>query len=411
MVPTQVSLGKSSHKNPKGRIRDAHQQVKVTLLIAFIFGILAVITTFINNDTGRWLPLHLFFTGTLLLAISGATQLFSVAWSAAQPPSQILVNTQRTFVIVGALGLGASRSLNWPSAFVASFGTILTLSIVVLMYLLHRIHKRAIQRRFRGVYFSYLIALSCGLLGTVFGSALVTGQVTSEYVGLRDAHLIVNLFGLVGLVISATLPSFIATQVRMKMSRLATPKMHLTITSAMMLGLLTCVIGTGLTRRNISIAGMAIYIGGIIAYIFMLPKISIKQIKWAGPRLFMILTGVFWWLAACVSFIVESASNNIIAGSYIVPMLVVGGYAQIFLGSIAYFGPIMTARNHEMRTTNLHITRAWPTYFAWNTIALCVVLKLPNFILWTAGVITAIDVLTRFAFMLRTTKVQHAIDQ
>lgn len=401
MATTPVSLGKRTIKGSGGRIRDVHQQVKVTFFVAIVFGVLSGLATLIDTPAGRWLPLHLFFTGTLLLAISGATQLFSVAWSAAQPPSQKLVNTQRALIIIGSLGLAISRTYLWPSYLTAMFGTILTLSIVFLMYLLHKIHKRAIQRRFRGVYFSYLIALSCGLIGTIFGSLLVEGHVTSRYVQLRDAHLIINLWGLVGLTIAATLPSFLATQVRMKMSKRATPNMHLYLTIWMLIGLLSCVVGTSMSNSIIAIAGMSLYMGGIVGFIFMFPTIGIKQIRWAGPRLYMILTGVSWWFASCIMLISQLVQGLPIAGTYVIPMLVLGAYAQILIGSLAYFGPIITARSPEMRTDNLRRTRAWPTYIAWNILTLSVVLSWPNLVLLISATVVVVDVSIRFALLIR----------
>jgi hypothetical protein len=61
--------------------------------------------------------------------------------------------------------------------------------------------------RFHPALHFYLAALGFGVVGTGLGAAMVTGSD-----GLRDAHVTVNLLGLVGLVIAGTLPFFIATQ-------------------------------------------------------------------------------------------------------------------------------------------------------------------------------------------------------
>ncbi len=405
MTTTPVTIGKVSPQGSKTRIKDVHHQVKITLLFACAFAMLSALSTFINTPAGRWLPLHLFFTGTLLLAISGATQLFSVAWSAAQPPSQILVNIQRGSIIVGSLGLATSRALIWPSSLTAIFGTLLTLGIVFLIYLLHTIHKRAIQRRFRGVYFSYVIALSCGLLGTVFGSLLVEGHITSGYEQLRDAHLIINLWGLIGLIIGATLPSFVATQARMKMSKRATPNMHLYMTSLMLAGLVICVTGTSFSNPLSAVLGMSIYAGGIIGFIFLLPRVGKKQFKWAGPRMFMLLTGAAWWLLSSFILIIQLYQGSIITGTYVVPMLILGAYGQILIGSLAYFAPILTAKTPDMRTKNLQHTRAWPTYFAWNFLTISIVLSLPEIFVIASAIVVTVDIATRFILLVRSTKV------
>jgi hypothetical protein len=70
------------------------------------------------------------------------------------------------------------------------------------------------------------------------------------------AHLILNVFGLVGLVIAGTLPYFAATQVRSKMSPRATP----TAMRAAVLGLAaaTAVAATGqiLDRHGVVAGGL-----------------------------------------------------------------------------------------------------------------------------------------------------------
>ena len=78
--------------------------------------------------------------------------------------------------------------------------------------------RAGVQRRFDGALHGYLCALLAGVSGSALGIAMVVGLGGSTQREYRAAHLTLNLFGLIGLVIVATLPSFTATQARMKMS-------------------------------------------------------------------------------------------------------------------------------------------------------------------------------------------------
>ena len=75
-----------------------------------------------------------------------------------------------------------------------------------------------VQRRFDSTLSAYLCALLAGTMGSALGITMATGLSGSALPRVRAAHLTLNLLGLVGLVIAATLPFFTATQARVKMS-------------------------------------------------------------------------------------------------------------------------------------------------------------------------------------------------
>jgi hypothetical protein len=49
--------------------------------------------------------------------------------------------------------------------------------------------------------------------------------------------------------------------------------------------------------------------------------------------------------------------------------LVIGGYAQILLGSLAYFGPVLRGGGHRRLTDGFLVTRSWLSLVAGNCAA------------------------------------------
>jgi hypothetical protein len=152
------------------------------------------------------LPLHLFLVGGLLTAISGVTQFLAVTWSAAPPPPQPLVGTQRVLLAVGVLGLGFGREFGASPVFLGAAGFAVIASLLLLQVSLVRIRTTGKLHRFRPAIDGYLIAVSFGLVGCFAGIVMATHVVADRGDLLRSAHLIINVFGLVGLVVAATLP-------------------------------------------------------------------------------------------------------------------------------------------------------------------------------------------------------------
>lgn len=89
------------------RVADAQAQAARTLRLSLAFVVAAGVFA-LTYHRGLWVPLHLLFAGGLLLAISGASQLFAVTWSAAPAPSRLVAEAQRwvlaSGVLTGAIG-------------------------------------------------------------------------------------------------------------------------------------------------------------------------------------------------------------------------------------------------------------------------------------------------------------------
>ena len=196
---------------------------------------------------------------------------------------------------------------------------------------------------------------------------LGVGRGGSRNVEIRGAHLVLNVFGLVGLVIAATLPYFAATQVRSKMSSRATPTtMRITF---FVLAAATAVAASGqiLDRSGVAAGGLITYAMGLLVVAAMLPVYSKGRLRWAGPRLLQLMSGIAWWVAMTVALALASLRRT--DDHAILQTLVIGGFVQILVASLAYLGPVLRGGGHQRLTAGFAITRSWVSLTAGNIAA------------------------------------------
>lgn len=346
------------------RVADAQAQAAKALRLSLAFVVVAGVFALVNFR-GPWLPLHLLFGGGLLLAISGASQLFAVTWSAAPAPSILVARAQRWLlacgVAVGAVGheVEGLAALLYVGAALAA-GAVALLAGVLLVTV-----RRGSVRRFDPALRFYLTALAFGVAG--IGVAPFISSLDSE---LRTVHAILNLLGLVGLVIAGTLPFFMATEARMKPSPRATPARQARVLAIMAASLSACVISILMGWQLPAALGLFAYGAGLLTLITILPPVRRKQLKWAGPRLLQIGAGILWWSGS-----VFFAGLAVLGGGEPfkgrpAAVLAVGGFLQILLGSFAYLGPVLRGGGHVRLAEGFTITRSWESLAAINLAAL-----------------------------------------
>lgn len=356
-----------------GRVVEVHGQTRRGLLVATALTVAAggAVAAGVTR-TGWWLPLHLFVVGGLLSAISAATQMLAVTWSAAPAPPRAAAVTQRWAVAVGAVALVVGRETDRTWLLVAGGATVV-LAMLALGRILWWIRRRAVTDRFAPAIEAYVTAILAGATGMTFGIVLGAGRAGQHHLGLRGAHLTVNVFGLVGLVIAGTLPYFAATQARRKLSPRATP---ITMRSTfVVLAAATGVSAAGhlVGRAGIVAGGMIAYALGLLAIATMLPIYSRKSLRWAGARLVQLATGIVWWLAMTVALAFAAIRETV--DRPILHALVIGGFAQILVASLAYFGPVLRGGGHRCLAAGFATTRSWVSVAAGNAAALAALLE------------------------------------
>jgi nitrite reductase (NO-forming) len=342
-----------------GRVRVVQHQARLTLAVAAAYTAASPLAALAPHRTGWWLPLHLFLVGGLLSAVSGATQLFAVTWAAGPPAGDRAAAAQRALIGGGALLLAAGRELRLPAAVATSGGVAVIAGLATLAVLLVRIVKPAVQRRFDPALRFCLAALAAGVAGCGIGVRLLSGAAGVDRTRLLAAHVMLNLLGLVGLVIAGTLPFFVATQARTKISPRATPRAQAVLLGWFAAALLIAALGLLAGSSALAATGLGGYATGLALLVTRLPKIGTKQLQWAGPRLVQLGAGVIWWTAGTGIAAVRAGGGRPPFDHTVLAVIAVGGYAQIVLASLAYLGPVLRAGGHERLSAGFALTRSW----------------------------------------------------
>ena len=377
------------------------------LIIALAFTVAAPIAAVIPHHTGVWLPLHLFLLGGLFSAIAGATQMLAVTWSTAPAPDDRLATIHRSLIIAGVVAVAAGREIH-NSALVGSGGAAIVILTAMLVVSLTRIRSAAATNRFHPAIDGYLIGFVWALIGVIAGIALATDQAGSWLVRLRDAHVAVNVFGFVGIVIAATLPYFVATQARMKMSRRATPARLRAVLVWLGVAVVVTVAGHLGSMPVLSGVGYLAYAIGLCLMVAHLPPVRARPIRWAGPRLVQLGTGIAWWATGTLMLALHEFGASVDRPAAL-RVIAVGGFAQILVASLAYFGPVLHGGGHRQLTAGFAVTRSWPSLMAGNVAALSVLFDARLATMVTLA-IWAMDTVVR-AIRLFRTRVEPSTEQ
>lgn len=398
------AAGPSGAREPRaprgaaGRVAAVQRQARQSLVVAAVFTVAAPVVATLPHDTGPWLPLHVFFVGGLLSAIAGATQLLAVTWSAAPSPPSALAHAARWTLAAGAVAIAVGREAD-QTAVVGAGGAAVGVALVLVAVSLVRIRRGAVTDRFHPAIDAYLAAIAFGLVGSVLGALLGSDHVGHAYLEARDAHVAANLFGLVGIVIAGTLPFFAATQARVKMSPRATPTGMRLAVGALAVAVVVAMVGGASEQDGVAALGFGLYALAVVALVVVLPRVGRKQLAWAGPRLLQLAAGIGWWAVAAALF----GLHQLDAGPgrvEILQALAIGGYAQILVASLAYFGPVLLAGGHEVLSAGFRITRSWVGLVAANVAAVAALVGADP-VLAIALAVWIADSVARAALLLR----------
>lgn len=367
LAPTSPDVDPAARRGSRARVAEVHAQTRRGLLVAAGFTAVAVAAGLARVGAGWWLPLHLFVVGGLLSAISATTQMLAVTWSAAPAPRPDAAGAQRWALAGGTVALVVGRESDTTWLFVAGGATVV-IAMLALALILIRVRRQAVTGRFAPAIEAYVAAVVAGAAGMSLGVVLGAGRAGDRASEFRDVHLVLNVFGLIGLVIAGTLPYLAATQVRSRMASRATPTaMRLTFAA---LAAATAAAATGeiLDRRGVVAVGLISYALGLFVVAAMLPNYARARLRWAGPRVFQLLTGIAWWAAMTVALALAAVRGS--DDRTILQALVVGGFAQILVASLAYLGPVLRGGGHHRLTAGFAITRSWVSLAAGNSAAL-----------------------------------------
>ena len=320
------------------RVVASHSIARRAFLAAAVFALVAAgwAVVVLVGGGSWWGPLHAFLAGTVLLAISGASQMFTITWAAAPPPPARLTSTQRWLLACGAAAVLAGvtatvEPLVWAgaAAIVLSLGA-LSVSIVGAV-------RKSLLRRFDLSARFYLAAFACGAVGMTLGAVLGTGSAGSGFDRLRLVHSHLNLVGLVGFTIIGTIPTFMPTVAhhRAVSGREALVAWWLCVTGGLAMA-------SGLVAPAWSVGAGTVLTGAAAAT--MVVGITVRL--WSRGRhelqFLQVGMGVMWLV---VWALVDGVT--LIGGGSAVPFgrwtaaAVLAGVGQVLAGSLAYLLPVL----------------------------------------------------------------------
>lgn len=119
------------------------------------------------------------------------------------------------------------------------------------------------------------------------------------------------------------------------------------------------VLGLSLELDAVAAAGFGGYALGLGLVLWLLPKPTRRQLEWAGPRLVGLWVGVLWWVVAVVAVTVDVVRGVGFFDRRWLYVVVVGGFAQILWGSLAYLLPVLRGGGPDQLGGGFAITRSW----------------------------------------------------
>lgn len=354
------------------RVVDAQRQAATTLRLTLAFLVAGAVAGLAG--AGSWTALHLVLAGGVLTAIAAASQLLAATWSAAPAPPDLLVRVQRWCLAGGAVAVVAGRRLDLAPV-VAGGALAAVTGLVAVAAALLGIRRAGRNDRFRPAIDAYLAGIACACVAIALGAWLGAATPSERWLDVREAHVTLNVLGLVGIVIVATLPAFAATQARTRMSARATPRNQRLVTGVLLAGVVAIATGQLTGWAPVTGIGRIAYLGGFVGLLSLLPTVGARQLRWAGPRLIQLGAGMSWWIGAALVLAASDLTGQSPPAG-LIPALAVGGIAQIVVASLAYLGPVLRGGGHQRLSAGFAATRSWTSLVAGNVAATGLLLDL-----------------------------------
>ena len=319
----------------------SHRTARAAFRLTGLFVVWAIAWAVVRQVAGEgtwWGPLHVFLVGGVLLAISGATQMFSITWAAATPPDRRLAAAQRWVTAAGATSavMGVSAGVAWLAAIGAG---LVAAGLGVLVWILVGITHRSLLHRFGLTARFYLLALAAGLIGVTLGGLLAIKGAGLAHLNVRTAHMHLNLVGLIGFTIFGTLPTLLPTTAHHRMVSGSEGRIAFGLcvgsVAAMVAGI---VAGPRLVGAGCALAAVA----GVTILVGIVSRLGLRRMLGSGFPGLLIATGTMWIIGWCANQAVVLAQGNhtVYAGATV---LGVGGVALVLFGSLAYLIPVLSA--------------------------------------------------------------------
>jgi nitrite reductase (NO-forming) len=317
----------------------SHRIAAAAFRLGGVFGLIALRwSVWVMAKGGSWWgAMHAFLAGTVLLAISGATQLFTITRAAAPPPRASIATSQRWAVAIGVglalIGMTAAS----PWAIAAGAGLVVVGLISLAVSVVGAV-RRSLLKRFDLSSRFYLLALAAGTVGVSLGGLMGLGVAASWYPRIRLVHSHLNLVGLVGFTIVGTLPTILSTSAhhRSVSGREVVVAWWIALVSAatitMGLAQVEAAVGLGTV---LAAAALLNVLAGVLGRLG-------RRSREGGLPFLQVTVGCGWLVALALV-----DGGRLLVGSVAEPFgawtgaVVIAGLGQILLGSLAYLLPVL----------------------------------------------------------------------
>ena len=317
----------------------SHAIARASFRAAGVFAVVAVgwAVWVVWQAASWWGPLHTFLAGTVLLAIAGATQMFTITWSAAPAPPAALSRTQRWTLVTGvALVLAGMASETGWVIVTGAVSAIAGLGLLALS--LWSAVRNSLLRRFDLSARFYMLALTAGVIGISLGGVMGGGAAGGSFLDIRLVHAHLNLVGLVGFTIVGTLPTILATFAHHKAVSGVEAKVSwwLAVLAAVLIGS-GLVFGRASVGIGTAVAGSALFL--ILAGVLL--RLGKRGLEGGLPYLQVAIGSVWlgaWAVIEGIRLVSGLIPQHFSEGTAAV---VIAGVGQVLLGSLAYLLPVL----------------------------------------------------------------------
>lgn len=312
---------------------------------------------------GRWLPgdrwvvVHLFTLGVLTGLIAAFTRHFATSFTGQG------ASAGRRHPVVAAVVLDLSVVALLIGRLVhgkvlLSLGTVGLLGVVGTNLWSLRLARRGartdrfvwIVRRYEDAHLAFLVA---AVLGTLVGIGVVSG---GWWVGLRDAHLHLNVLGWAGLTVLATLVVFGPALLRARMQPGADTRAAVALRAAAAALLLTAAAlavaagtdgGVGVAARGVAIAGLAVY--GWAVLVVVRAVVGAARSSDRSPVRWPVVGAAVWLPLGVALDILVVATTQRQAFDAVGVVLFIGVLTQLILAVFLHLAPQLRGRDAASR--------------------------------------------------------------
>jgi nitrite reductase (NO-forming) len=332
---------------------------------------------------GEWLALHLVLLGGVTNAIVVWSEHFAAALLRTRPVSEGLATGRALALNLGILavlgGVHTGRSA------VAAGGACLA-GVVVLAHALGLATwvGRALPGRLSGTVWFYVAAAAALLAGMGMGLWLAGGVAGSAgaYLGLRLAHVHLNVLGWVGLAVVGTQFTLWPTVLRTRL----VPGLERAVRWSLpplAAGLAVAAAGLATQRRAVALAGLAGYAGGLALALVPFVRTALRRPPHTAAS-WMLGAAMAWFVVAVVADLGALAASPRVVDldgrvGRLVPAVVAGFALQTLIGALTYLLPVVFGRgawgNRRLGTI---LELGWPLRVAAVNVGVLVLVAGPS---------------------------------